>query len=92
MLYATQVAEQLVSYDERVATRILAALCAELGGPTATGHPDLTRMKAFLGQPDARALAETDDPQTTTAEWKADFGHYEATRSLAGALAALLDR
>ena len=70
--------------------RVLAHLCADLGGPAAEGDPDVRKMKAFLSHPDA-SLAEVGDPQTTTAEWKEEFGHYEATRSFAAALASALD-
>ena len=70
--------------------RVLAHLCADLGGPAAEGDRDVRKMKAFLSQPDP-SLPEVGDPQTTTAEWKEEFGHYEATRSFAAALASLLD-
>ncbi len=90
MTRAHELAEALVEYDEQVAMRVLAHLCADLGGPAAAGDLDVSRMKAFLAQPHA-GLPEVGDPQTTTAEWKEELGHYEASRSLAAALASVLD-
>ena len=90
MTRAHELAAALVDYDEQVAMRVLAHLCADLGGPAAEGDVDVSRMKAFLSQPHA-GLPEVGDPQTTTAEWKEELGHYEASRSLAAALASALD-
>ncbi len=92
MARAAELARELVDYDERIAARVLAGLCADLGGPAADGDVDVARMKAFLSQPDPGQLPEVGDPRTTTAEWKEEFGRYEATRALAAALASLLDR
>ena len=91
MSKAGEVAWALVDYDRRVATHVLALICAELGGPVNEGDLDLNRMKAFLSQPDGRGLAEVGDPQTTTAEWKAEFAHYEGMRALGAELADLLE-
>ena len=89
---AAELARELVDYDERIAMRVLEQLCVDLGGPATEGDPDLGRMKAFLAQPDPGQLPEVGDPRTTTAQWKEEFGRYEATRALASALASLLDR
>ena len=90
MSRAGEVAWALVEYDRRVAAHVLALICANLGGPAADGEFDLDRMRTFLSVPNGN-LAEVGDPQTTTAEWKAEFAHYEGMRALGAELADLLE-
>lgn len=82
MANATDVAETLVAFDERLATHVLGLICRELG---ADGDLDPARTQAFLNH-----LTVGEENAKTTVEWKAGFAHVERLRTLAVALADLL--
>ncbi len=88
MSAASELALRLVAYDARLARDLLGWIVAELGGGE---RSDPAEARAFLERPDLGWVPEVGDATTTTAEWKADFGHREALRALAVELAGRLD-
>ena len=88
MSAASELAGRLVAYDVRLARGLLRWIVAELGGSDAD---DLGEARALLERPDLAWIPEVGDPNTTTAEWKAEFGHRESLRALGVELLGRLD-